>query len=124
MAHNSSESWTASYSRRRGHFLQGTTHHTCSTSFAALALTICIVPRVSLVCDSGFVISSNPIAGKTFAPEGGSQVTESSLTEHLVNVDAADAFERQRQREMDEKFCERLAWAIARGQERMPGPAK
>jgi hypothetical protein len=48
-------------------------------------------------------------------------VSEASLTEHLINVDAA---ERKRLREMNEKFCERLARAIARGQERMPGPAK
>jgi len=47
-------------------------------------------------------------------------VSEASLTEHLI---AADAFERKRLREI-EKFCERLARAIARGQERMPGPAK
>ena len=51
-------------------------------------------------------------------------MSDASLTEHLINVDAADAFERKRLREMDEKFCERLARAIARGQERMPGLAK
>ena len=39
----------------------------------------------------------------------------------LTNFDAADGFERRRLREMDEKFCKRLAKAIKRGQERMPG---
>jgi hypothetical protein len=36
----------------------------------------------------------------------------------LINLDASDALERKRLREMDEKFCERLAAAIERGQER------
>ena len=39
------------------------------------------------------------------------------------NYDAADAIERRRLREMDEKFCERLAMAIERGQEECPSHA-
>ena len=38
----------------------------------------------------------------------------------MTNFDAIDAFERRRLREMDEKFCERLAEAIERGKERRP----
>jgi len=59
-----------------------------------------------------------------FCAGGGLQMSEASLTEHLINVDAADVGERKRLREMDEKFCERLARAIERGWERMPGPAR
>lgn len=46
-------------------------------------------------------------------------MSKSELTESR-HVDAADAFERKRLREMDEKFCERLAMAIERGKERLP----
>ena len=45
--------------------------------------------------------------------------SEPELTK--FNFDAADAFERRRLREMDEKFCERLAMAIECGKERLPG---
>ena len=46
-------------------------------------------------------------------------MSESESTE-LRHVEAADAIERKRLREMDEKFCERLAMAIERGKERLP----
>jgi hypothetical protein len=46
-------------------------------------------------------------------------VSESESTE-LRHVEAADAIERKRLRDMDEKFCERLARAIERGMERLP----
>ena len=46
-------------------------------------------------------------------------MSESDSTESR-HVDATDAFERKRLREMDEKFCERLAMAIERGKERLP----
>ena len=46
-------------------------------------------------------------------------MSESESTE-LRHVDAADAFERKRLRDMDEKFCECLASAIERGKERLP----
>ena len=46
-------------------------------------------------------------------------MSESEPTE-LINFDAVDALERRRLREMDEKFCERLAVAIERGKERLP----
>jgi len=54
---------------------------------------------------------------------GGRKVSELKPTE-LKNFDAADAFERRRLREMDEKFCERLAMAIEHGKERLPGATR